>query len=75
MFVVSVYVFLELVKDGKFVIENWIDVGVVFVVVVIIGFVVVKWLLGYIKGYCFIVFVLYWIVLGVVLLLWLLVGN
>lgn len=75
MFVVSVYIFLELVRDGQLGSENWIEVGVVFFVVVIIGFVVVKWLMGYIKLYRFMVFVFYCIVLGVVLLLWLFFGS
>ncbi|TWR12946.1 undecaprenyl-diphosphatase, partial [Xanthomonas vasicola] len=46
-------------------------VAVAFVAATITGFVVVKWLLGYIKKHRFTVFAVYRIVLGAALLLWL----
>ncbi|MNT92809.1 undecaprenyl pyrophosphate phosphatase [compost metagenome] len=49
--------------------------GVAFVAAVITGFVVVKWLLGYIKSHRFTAFAFYRIALGAALLLWLPAGN
>ncbi len=75
MFAASAYAFLELAKDGKLASENWTDVGVAFVAAIITGFVVVKWLLGYIKAHRFTAFAFYRIALGVGLLLWLPAGT
>ncbi|MDF2816648.1 MAG: pyrophosphate phosphatase [Stenotrophomonas rhizophila] len=75
MFAASGYAFLELAKDGKLASENWADVGVAFVAAVITGFVVVKWLLGYIKAHRFTAFAFYRIALGAGLLLFLPAGN
>jgi len=75
MFAASAYAFLELAKDGRLASENWTDVSVAFVAAVITGFVVVKWLLGYIKSHRFTAFAIYRIVLGAALLLWLPAGN
>ncbi len=75
MFAASAYAFLELAKDGKLASENWTDVGVAFVAAIITGFVVVKWLLGYIKQHRFTAFAFYRIALGVGLLLWLPAGS
>jgi undecaprenyl-diphosphatase len=75
MFAASAYAFLELAKDGKLASENWTDVGVAFVAAVITGFVVVKWLLGYIKAHRFTAFAFYRIALGAGLLLFLPAGN
>jgi len=71
MFAASGYAFLELVKHGQVGGENWLDVGVAFAAAVVTGFVVVKWLLGYIKAHRFTVFAIYRIALGAALLLWL----
>jgi len=71
MFAASGYAFLELVRHGQLGGENWLDVGVAFAAAVVTGFVVVKWLLGYIKAHRFTVFAIYRIALGVALLLWL----
>jgi undecaprenyl-diphosphatase len=75
MFAASGYAFLELAKDGKLASENWTDVGVAFVAAVITGFVVVKWLLGYIKAHRYTIFAVYRMVLGAALLLLLPAGN
>ncbi|MCD9088563.1 undecaprenyl-diphosphate phosphatase [Stenotrophomonas sp. SY1] len=75
MFAASGYAFLELAKDGKLASENWTDVGVAFAAAVVTGFIVVKWLLGYIKRRPFTGFALYRIALGIGLLLFLPAGN
>ena len=75
MFAASAYAFLELARDGKLASENWTGVGVAFVAAIITGFVVVKWLLGYIKAHRFTAFAFYRIALGVGLLLWLPAGT
>jgi undecaprenyl-diphosphatase len=75
MFAASGYAFLELAKDGKLASENWTDVGVAFLAAVVTGFIVVKWLLGYIKSHKFTAFAVYRIALGAALLLWLPAGN
>jgi len=75
MFAASAYAFLELAKDGKLGSENWTDVGVAFTAAVVTGFIVVKWLLSYIKRHSFSGFALYRIALGIGLLLFLPAGN
>ncbi|HBK47521.1 MAG TPA: undecaprenyl-diphosphate phosphatase [Xanthomonadaceae bacterium] len=69
MFAASGYAFLELLKDGGLGHESWLDVGVAFAAAVVTGFVVVKWLLGYIKSHRFTAFAWYRIALGAALLL------
>src|SRR5690606_38040166 len=49
MFAASGYAFLELWKNGGLGGEPWGDVGLAFAAATATGFVVVKWLLGYIK--------------------------
>lgn len=75
MFAASGYAFLELWKDHGLGGENWVDVAVAFVAAAVTGFIVVKWLLGYIKQHSFRGFAVYRIVLGIALLLWLPVGQ
>lgn len=75
MFAASAYAFLEMAEDGKLGNENWTDVGVAFLAAAVTGFVVVKWLLGYIKSHKFTAFAFYRIALGAALLLWLPAGN
>lgn len=75
MFAASAYAFLELAKDGKLGSENWTDVSVAFAAAVVTGFIVVKWLLSYIKRHSFSGFALYRIALGIGLLLFLPAGN
>jgi len=75
MFAASGYAFLELAKEGQLASENWGDVAVAFTAAVITGFMVVKWLLGYIKRRPFTGFAIYRMALGVALLLFLPAGN
>ena len=69
MFAASGYAFMELVKDGAVGAENWSAVAVAFTAAVATGFLVVKWLLGYIKSHRFTGFAIYRIVFGALLLL------
>lgn len=75
MFAASGYALLEMAKKGQLGSENWTDVSVAFVAAAITGFIVVKWLLSYIKRRPFTGFALYRIALGFGLLLFLPAGN
>jgi undecaprenyl-diphosphatase len=75
MFAASAYTFLELAMDGGLGGEAWIDVGIAFAAATITGFMVVKWLLGYIEHHRFTGFAVYRILLGAALLLWLPAGD
>ncbi len=75
MFAASGYAFLELARDGGLGSEDWGDVAVAFLAATATGFVVVKWLLGYVKRRPFTGFALYRIALGVALLLFLPAGT
>ena len=68
MFAASGFAFLELVKDGGLGGEHWAEVALAFAAAAITGFVVVRWLMGYIKGHRFTGFAIYRIVLGLALL-------
>nr|WP_221301441.1 undecaprenyl-diphosphate phosphatase [Pseudoxanthomonas broegbernensis] len=68
MFAASGYAFLELVKDGAVGGEDWAGVAVAFAAATATGFVVVRWLLGYVKAHRFTGFAVYRIVLGALLL-------
>ncbi len=59
---------MELVKDGGLGGENWASVTVAFAAAAITGFLVVRWLMGYIKAHRFTGFAIYRIVLGLLLL-------
>ncbi|WP_062358152.1 undecaprenyl-diphosphate phosphatase [Pseudoxanthomonas mexicana] len=69
MFAASGYAFLELVKDDALGTENWGEVALAFAAATVTGFMVVKWLLGFIKAHRFTGFAVYRIVLGALLLL------
>ncbi|UNK42723.1 undecaprenyl-diphosphate phosphatase [Luteimonas sp. S4-F44] len=69
MFAASGYAFLELWLDQGLGEEAWGDVAIAFVAAMVTGFIVVKWLLGYIKRHRFTGFALYRIALGLGLLL------
>lgn len=69
MFAASGYAFMELVKDGGLHEEAWDEVAVAFIAATVTGFLVVKWLLGFIKAHRFTGFAIYRIVFGVLLLL------
>ena len=75
MFAASAFAFVELWADGALGTEAWPDVVLAFAASAATGFVVVKWLLGYIKAHRFTGFALYRIALGVALLLWLPGGD
>ncbi|MDR1075231.1 MAG: undecaprenyl-diphosphate phosphatase [Xanthomonadaceae bacterium] len=75
MFAASAYAFLELVRHGGGAQESWPDVAVAFIAAVVTGFVVVKWLLGYIESHRFTGFAVYRILLGTALLLFLPMGE
>ncbi len=75
MFAASAYAFLELARHGQLGHQDWGDVGIAFAAAVITGFVVVKWLLGYIKHHRFTWFAIYRLALGAALLLFLPAGN
>lgn len=71
MFAASGYAFLELATERGIASEDWLDAGVAFAAATVTGFVVVRWLLGYIKQHRFTGFAIYRIALGAALLLWL----
>ena len=75
MFAASGYTFVELVADGAVGSEDWVDVGIAFGAATVTGFVVVKWLLGFIEHHRFTGFAIYRILLGAALLLWLPAGD
>jgi len=75
MFAASAYAFLELARHGRLGHEDWGDVGIAFAASVLTGFVVVKWLLSYIKHHRFTWFAVYRLALGAALLLFLPAGN
>ncbi len=69
MFAASAYAFLELWLAQGASGEAWGDVAIAFVAAMVTGFMVVKWLLGYIKRHRFTGFAVYRILLGAGLLL------
>jgi undecaprenyl-diphosphatase len=75
MFAASGYAFLELLLKHGVDGENWLDVAIAFTASAVTGFLVVKWLLGYIKSHRFTGFAIYRILFGVALLLWLPAGD
>ncbi len=68
MFAASGYAFLELLLEDGLGGERWGEVGLAFLAATVTGFLVVKWLLGYIKSHRFTGFAVYRILLGFVLL-------
>ncbi|WP_024868952.1 undecaprenyl-diphosphate phosphatase [Pseudoxanthomonas suwonensis] len=75
MFAASGYAFLELVKDGGLNGEPWGDVALAFAAAAVTGFVVVRWLMGYIKRHRFTGFAIYRIALGLGLLAFMPAGS
>ena len=75
MFAASGYAFLELVRDDALGGEDWSAVAVAFSAAAVTGFVVVRWLMGYIKRHRFTGFALYRIVLGMLLLAFMPAGS
>ena len=68
MYAASGYELLKVVKEGG-VHEDWTALIVGFIVSGIVGFIAVKWLLGYIRSHRFTPFAIYRIALGAALLL------
>jgi undecaprenyl-diphosphatase len=75
MFAASGYAFLELLLEHGIGGEDWADVAIAFTASAVTGFLVVKWLLGYIKGHRFTGFAIYRILFGLALLAWLPAGD
>lgn len=75
MFAASGYALLELLRHGQLGQQDWPAVAVAFAAAAVTGFVVVKWLMGYIKRHRFTWFALYRLALGAALLLFLPAGN
>jgi len=70
MFAASAYALLKQLKAGAGH-ENWTDLGLAFAIATVTAFIVVKWLMRYIRTHTFNAFAVYRIALGVALLLWL----
>ncbi|MDO5102548.1 MAG: undecaprenyl-diphosphate phosphatase [Lautropia sp.] len=71
MFAASAFAFLELFMDGNLANEDWAGVGAGFLAATITGFIVVRWLMGFIKKHRYTGFAIYRILLGAALLIWL----
>jgi undecaprenyl-diphosphatase len=69
MYAATGYELLKVLKDGGAAHEDWTALIVGFVVSLIVGFIAVKWLLGYIRTHRFTAFAIYRIALGAALLL------
>ncbi len=69
MFAASAFAFLELFMDGNLANEQWGGVAAGFIAATITGFIVVRWLLSFIKKHRYTGFAIYRIVLGAGLLL------
>ncbi|SRR5512138_83073 len=68
MFAATAYELMAMYADGTAGEENWIDLGVGFVVSAIVAFIAVKWLLHYIQTHRFTPFAWYRLALGAGLL-------
>ncbi len=75
MFAASGYAFLELWLDEGPGGEDWGDVAVAFAAATVTGFIVVRWLMDYIKRHRFTGFAIYRILLGIALLVWMPAGS
>ncbi len=69
MYAATGYELLKVLQDGGAAHEDWSALTVGFVVSLIVAFIAVKWLLGYIRTHTFTPFAIYRIVFGVALLL------
>ncbi|WP_313319533.1 undecaprenyl-diphosphate phosphatase [Stenotrophomonas sp.] len=69
MFAASGYAFLEVLRDDGLCNEPWGEIALAFAAATVTGFIVVKWLLGFIKAHRFTGFAIYRILLGGLLLL------
>ncbi len=70
MYAATALELLKTVKGGGVAHEDWGALMIGFVVSLIVGFIAVKWLLGYIRTHRFTPFAIYRIALGIALLVW-----
>jgi undecaprenyl-diphosphatase len=70
MYAATGYELLKVLKTDGTAHEDWTALAIGFVVSAVVAFVVVKWLLGYIRTHRFTPFAIYRIALGVALLVW-----
>ncbi len=75
MFAASAFAFVELLVDGGVGTEDWASVAVAVTASTVTAFIVVRWLLAYIKQHRFTGFAVYRIALGLALLVWLPAGE
>jgi len=75
MFAASGYALLELWQRGGWADERWGELALAFGAASVTGFIVVKWLMGYIKQHRFTGFAVYRLLLGAGLLVWGIVGE
>ncbi|HLM53980.1 MAG TPA: undecaprenyl-diphosphate phosphatase, partial [Pseudoxanthomonas sp.] len=75
MFAASGFAFAELLVEGGAAEEAWGEVALAFAAATATGFLVVKWLLGYIKAHRYTVFAVYRLILGAGLLLLMPAGS
>jgi undecaprenyl-diphosphatase len=68
MYAATGYELLKALEGGAAVHEDWLALAVGFVVSLIVAFIAVKWLLGYIRSHRFTPFAIYRVLLGVALL-------
>lgn len=71
MYAATGYELLRVLRSGESAHEDWTALGVGFAVSLLVAFIAVKWLLGYIREHRFTPFAIYRIALGVALLVWL----
>ncbi|MEO7477705.1 MAG: undecaprenyl-diphosphate phosphatase [Lysobacteraceae bacterium] len=70
MYAATGYELLKVVKGGGTAHEDWTALAVGFVVSLVVAFIAVKWLLGYIRTHRFTPFAIYRMALGIALLVW-----
>ena len=70
MYAATGYELLKTIKAGGIAHEDWSALAVGFVVSLVVAFIAVKWLLGYIRAHRYTPFAVYRIVLGIALLVW-----
>lgn len=75
MYAATGYELFKVLKTGGAAHEDWSALVVGFVVSLLVAYIAVKWLLGYIRSHRYTPFAVYRIALGVVLLLWLPAGG
>ncbi|HET6631399.1 MAG TPA: undecaprenyl-diphosphate phosphatase [Rhodanobacteraceae bacterium] len=68
MYAATGYECLHALRHGEAAHADWLALGVGFAVSAVVGFIAVRWLLGYIRGHTFTPFAIYRIVLGALLL-------